>query len=80
MRMSISTTSGRSRPTAVTASSPSTASPTTVGPGLVLEDLPQSDADERLVVGDQNGRHLIGRTTLTAKPPLGRRLASNRPP
>jgi hypothetical protein len=46
---------------------------------LVLEDLPQSDADKRLVVGDQDRRHLIGSTTLTAKPPLGLRLASKRP-
>ena len=48
--------------------------------GFSLEDLPQPDANERLVVGDENRRHRIGSTTLTAKPPLGPRLASKRPP
>ena len=80
MRMSISTMSGLSRPAAATASSPSPASPTTVKLGFGLEDLAQPDANERLVVGDENRRHRIGSTTRTAKPPLGPRLASKRPP
>jgi hypothetical protein len=48
--------------------------------GLRLEDLPEADPDERLVVRDQDGRHRIGSRTRTAKPPLGRRPASRRPP
>ena len=48
--------------------------------GLVFEDLAQPDADEGLIVGDQDGRHRIGSTTLTAKPPVGLWLASKRPP
>jgi len=48
--------------------------------GLVLEDLPQADADERLVVGQEDGRHTIGSFARTANPPPGRRLASKRPP
>jgi len=47
---------------------------------LRLEDLAEPDADERLVVGDQDARHRIGSRTRTAKPPLGRRPASRRPP
>ena len=56
------------------------ASPTTVVSGSVVEDLAQADPDQRLVVGDQNGRHLIGSNDADAKPPLGRRPASRRPP
>ena len=48
--------------------------------GLGVEDLAQADADECLVVCDQNGRHRIGSRTRTAKPPPGRRPASRRPP
>ena len=50
------------------------------GLGLGLEDLSQADANERLVVCDQNGRHRIGSKTRTAKPPVARRPASRRPP
>ena len=71
MRMSISTTSGRRR--------------RGLGDGVLavarladdgrlrlrLEDLAQPDADERLVVGDQDAGHRIGSSTRTAKPPLG---------
>ena len=49
-------------------------------PRLGLEDLAQADADECLVVCDQDRRHRIGNRTRTAKPPLGRRPASSRPP
>ena len=48
--------------------------------GLALEDLAQADPDERLVVGDQDGRHRIGSRTWIAKPPPARRPASSRPP
>ena len=39
--------------------------------GLGLEDLAQPDADECLVVGDQDARHRVGSRTRTANPPLG---------
>ncbi len=47
---------------------------------VAFEDLAQSDAHERLIVGDQDLRHRIGNRTRTAKPPLGRRPASSLPP
>ena len=57
MRTSISTTSGRARGTSSTASCPSAASPTTVKPGLGLEDHPQALAHHRLVVDEGDARH-----------------------
>ena len=46
---------------------------------LALQDLAQSDPDQRLVVGNQHGRH-SGSSTRTAKPPSRRADASNLPP
>ena len=80
MRMSINTTSGRQ---------PRCGSDSILAVdrfadddhvGLVFEDLAQPDADEGLIVGDQDGRHRIGSMTRTAKPPAGLWLASKRPP
>jgi len=45
-----------------------------------IEDLAQPDANERLIVGDEDARHRTGRSTRTAKPPPGSPRASNRPP
>ena len=47
---------------------------------LALEDLAQPDTHERLVVCDQDVRHLIGSSTRTVKPPLGRGSAWSTPP
>jgi len=47
---------------------------------LALEDLAQPDADERLIIRDQDRRHRSGSSTLTANPPPAGRLASKRPP
>src|ERR671931_316927 len=80
IRMSISTTSGRKR----VAGRDGLLAVPCLGDhrrvGLVLEDLAQADADERLVVGEEDARHAIGSFARTAKPPPGRRLASKRPP
>jgi len=47
---------------------------------LGFQNLPQAHPDECLVVCDQHAGHRIGSWTRTANPPLGRLLASNRPP
>ena len=53
IRMSMSTTSGRSRRAASTAERPSAASPTTSKVGLRLQDHPEAGTQERLVVDDE---------------------------
>ena len=54
IRTSISTTSGRSRPTAAGTSAPSRLADD-LDVGLGLEDGPQPAADQRLVVDEQDG-------------------------
>ena len=83
MRMSISTTSGRSARTWSIASRPSEASPTTSISGLGVEDHPEAGADERLVVDEQDADHArasTGSSARSTKPPPSRGPASSVPP
>ena len=58
IRMSITTTSGRSRPACRTASAPSHASPTTSMSGSAFQDHAEPGAHQRLVVGQQDPDHI----------------------
>ena len=60
--MSISTTSGRSALHGFDGLGSVCRFADDLEVGLVLEDLAQPDADEGLVVGDQDRRHRIGST------------------
>ena len=82
IRMSISTTSGRSSPASATARAPSPASPTTSKSAGRLQHRAQAEPDELLVVHEQDriGLGHAGSTASTPKPPSSRGSALSRPP
>ena len=76
---SISTTSGLSRSTACTASTPSAASPTTSMSSWRSRKVRSPCAHDRVVVGDQHADHR-GTSSVTVVPVAGPRLDASVPP